>query len=237
MPGSLQSLISTLGIAAALYVVALAFYRRTFFNYFPLNFYMLSLGLAGLGRRAFLYWYGFKSPEYAYFYYYSDMLLTVVLYFAILSLYQHVFAEMRVSRYIRVGGTVLLGLTAGVSYMMIHQNAHNMTKPFVVELSQNLYFVGVVLTYVLWGAVAQLRETRTRIVQLVLSLGVFFSAHAAFYAAWHMFPNTVVWLGGVMTLLGIALPVSWAYTFTMVPEGARLETARVLPSRVATSQQ
>lgn len=237
MLGSLQSLISTVGIAAALYVVALSFYRGKFLAYFPLNFYMLSLGLAGLGRRAFLYLYGVKSEEYSYIYYYSDTLLTIVLYSAILSLYQHVFAEMKVGKLIRGGGAVLLALTAGVSYMMVHQNAHNMTKPFVVELSQNLYFVGVVLTYVLWGAVAQLRETRTRIVQLVLSLGVFFSAHAAFYAAWHMFPGTVVWLGGVMPVLGIALPVSWAYTFTMVSEEARIETARVAPSRVAASHQ
>lgn len=237
MLGSLQSLISTIGIAAALYMVALSFYRKTFLAYLPLNFYMLSLGIAGLGRRAVIYWYGVDSSEYTYFYYYSDTLLTIVLYFAILSLYQHVFAEMKVSRYIRVGGTALLVLTAGVSYMMVHQSAEYMTERLVVELSQNLYFVGVVLTYVLWGAVAQLRETRTRVVQLVLSLGVFFSAHAAFYAAWHMFPDTIVWLGGVMTVLGIALPVSWAYTFTRVPEEARLETARVVPSRVAASHQ
>lgn len=236
MFGSLQNIIWGLGVAAALYVVGLSFYRGKFLAYFPLNFYMLSLGLASLGRRVFLSWYGAQSQEYAYFYYYSDMVLTIVLYFAILSLYQHVFAEMKVSRLIRVGGSVLLGLTAGVSYMMVHQNAHNMTKPFVVELSQNLYFVGVVLTYVLWGAVAQLRETRTRIIQLVLSLGVFFSAHAAFYAAWHMFPSAAVWVG-VIPVLGIALPVSWAYTFTMVSEEARIETARVAPSRVAASHQ
>lgn len=239
MLGSLNNLIWFSGVAAAVFVVIRSLVRREFFSYFPLNFYMLSLGVASIGRRILINRYGVSSPgnEYAYFYYYSDMVLTILLYFAILSLYQRVFSEMKVSRYIRVGGSVLLGLTAGVSYLMVHQNAHNMTNRFVVELSQNLYFVGVVLTYVLWGAVAQLRETRTRIVQLVLSLGVFFSAHAAFYAAWHMFPETGVWLGGVVPVLGIALPVSWAYTFTMVPEEARLETARVLPSRVAASHQ
>ncbi|MCI0350099.1 MAG: hypothetical protein L0Z53_11805 [Acidobacteriales bacterium] len=237
MLGSLNDFIWFSGVAAALFVVIRSVVRREFFRYFPLNFYMLSLALASLGRRLFLILYGVKSPEYTYFYYYSDTLLTIVLYFAILSLYQCVFAEMKVSRYIRVGGAALLGLTAAVSYMMVHQNTQNMTKPFVVELSQNLYFVGVVLTYVLWGAVAQLRETRTRIVQLVLSLGVFFSAHAALYAAWHLFPSAVVWVPGVIPVLGIALPVSWAYTFTMVPEEARIETARVAPSRVAASHQ
>jgi hypothetical protein len=73
----------------------------------------------------------------------------------------------------------------------------------------------------------QLRETRVRIVQLVLALGVFFSAHAVFYAARHLFPSTVMQVPWVASLLGISLPLAWAYTFTMVPEEARLETARV----------
>ena len=36
------------------------------------------------------------------------------------------------------------------------------------------YFVGVVLTYLLWGAILKLRETRTRLIQLVLALGDLF---------------------------------------------------------------
>jgi hypothetical protein len=222
------------GIGFSLYVVVRAILHKDFFRYFPLNFYLLSLALLSLGRRVILIRSGFESEAYLYFYYYSDTLLTVLLFFAILGLYQHVFAEMNVGKYIRGGGTMLLLLTAGISYMMVQQNTQNLTSRLVVGLSQNLYFVGVVLTYVLWGAVMQLRETRARIVQLVLALGVFFSAHAVFYAARHLFPEMVMQVPWVASLLGISLPLAWAYTFTMVPEEARLETARVVARPAAS---
>jgi len=227
MLGSLLNVTWMAGIGFSLYVVARAILHKDFIRYFPLNFYLLSLALLSLGRRIILIRLGIDSEAYLYFYYYSDTLLTILLFFAILGLYQHVFAEMNVGKYIRGGGFMLLLLTAGVSYMMVQQNTQNMTSRFVVGLSQNLYFVGVVLTYVLWGAVLQLRETRTRIVQLVLALGVFFSAHAVFYAARYMFPSMVMQVPWVASLLGISLPLAWAYTFTMIPEEARLETARI----------
>ncbi len=236
MFGSLHFVIWVATVAAEIYIVALSLRRREFFGYFPLNFYMLSLALLGISRILVLRGYGLQSDAYLYFYYYSDTLLTIFLYFAILGMYQRVFEDMGVTRQIRVGGNLLLVLTAIVSYTMVHQNASNMTKPYVVELSQNLYFVGVVLTYVLWGAVLQLRESRTRVVQLVLSLGIFFSAHAAFYAARHLFPQSVPWIGWMAPLMGLSLPAAWAYTFTFVSEDARLATAQVAARRAGAAQ-
>lgn len=114
---------------------------------------------------------------------------------------------------------------------------HHLTTPFVVEMSQNLYFVGMVLTYLLWGAVIKLRETRTRLIQLILALGVFFSAEAACYALRNLFPSLepsiLKW---VPPIAGTFLPIAWAYTFTRIPEGARLETARV-SNRAAALQR
>jgi len=97
----------------------------------------------------------------------------------------------------------------------------------VVELGQNLYFVGVVLTYVLWGAVMKLRETRMRLIQLVLSLGVYFSAYAALYALRNLFPDVAIFKF-LVPIVGTWLPLAWAYTFTKVPENARLATARLV---------
>ena len=37
--------------------------------------------------------------------------------------------------------------------MVIHENRSHLTTRFVVELGQNLHFVGMVLTYLLWGAI------------------------------------------------------------------------------------
>ena len=113
--------------------------------------------------------------------------------------------------------------------MAIHQSKDHLTSRFVVELGQNLYFVGVALTYLLWGAILKLRDTRTRLIQLVLSLGVYFSTSAVTYALRNLFPGLEVpilkWLP---PLAAIWLPSAWAFTFTKVPEDARLATARLL---------
>jgi MFS family permease len=110
---------------------------------------------------------------------------------------------------------------------MVSSSSDKMVTNFALELSQNLYFVGVVLTYLLWGAMMKLRENRTRLMQLVLALGVYFSAFAGSYALRNMYPHFFIWQY-FQQLMAIWLPVSWAYSFIKVPEDARMATARVL---------
>jgi len=205
---------------------------RSFSRYFTVTSYILAAVVLSAGRVFMFARYGFTSAQYFYFYYFSDALLTVFLYFALMGLYFLVFREMGVHRYLCVGAILLLGLTAGVSYQMVVSSSHKLLTRFVVELSQNLYFVGVVLTYLLWGAIMKLRETRTRLIQLVLALGIYFSAFAANYALRNLYPTlNVVWQY-VPPLMGLWLPLAWAYTFWKIPEESRLATARVVaPNR------
>jgi hypothetical protein len=93
---------------------------------------------------------------------------------------------------------------------------------FVVELSQNLYFVGLVLTYVLWGAILKLRETRAQLVQLVLSLGIYFSLFAANYAIRNLYPPVSPVAIALLQVLGCFLPGAWAYAFLRLSSHARL---------------
>jgi hypothetical protein len=209
-------------------VVCLAFHKDTF-RYFSLNLYMLAAALVTVGHYFTFHTYGFSSLQYRYFYYYSESLLIVLIYFTVMELYQHVFREMNVSRYIRGAAALLLIGTAFFSYAVVRQNKDHLTSHFVVELGQNLYFVGVVLTYLLWGAILKLRETRTRLIQLVLALGVYFSATAGTYALRNLFPGLQeAVLRWVPPLIGTWLPLAWAYTFSKVPEDARLATARLM---------
>jgi hypothetical protein len=205
---------------------------RALVRYLTLNLYLFASLLLSLGRLFVFLRYGFTSHEYFYFYYYSDAFLTVCLYLALMGLYKHVFDEMGVSRYLRVGALLLLAGTALFSYQVVINSSHKMLTRFVVELSQNLYFVGVVLTYVLWGVVLKMHETRARLIHLVLGLGVYFSAFAANYAMRNLYPQfSMVWMY-VPPLMAIWLPASWAYTFWRIPEEARLA-----PSRVATAHR
>ncbi len=227
MLGPLDYIIWFVAFLAEGYVVVRALAKKDFIPYFSLNFYMLAVALVSVGEYYYLQRFGFSSMQYRYFYYYSDFFLTVFLFFAVTGLYEHVFCEMKVSQYIRMGAALLLVATAAFSYLVVHQHKVHLTGRFVVELGQNLYFVGVVLTYLLWGAVLKLRETRVRLIQLVLALGIYFSASAATYALRNLFSG-LEFLKIVPPVVNTWLPLAWAYTFTKVPEEARLATARLV---------
>lgn len=218
-------LIGDFGIDA--FALACLIKRRAFTQHFTLFLFLSASIAVGIGRCSILNTFGLTSDAYIYFYFYSDAVLTICLYFILMSLYSHVFSEMGASEYVRWGALLLLAGTAGISYYMVASSTDRLVTHFVIELGQNLYFVGVVLTYLLWGAMVKLRENRTRLVQIVLSMGVYFSLFAGSFALGNLYPNVAAWRY-FFPLMAAWLPASWAYTFMKVPEDARLATARVV---------
>jgi hypothetical protein len=208
-------------------VVVCSVRRKAFRRYFFLNLYMLLNVFVSVGQYRVLMHYGRSSLEYRYFYFYSEALLIIVLYFALISLYSLVFQELQLERYVRIGAVVLLAGTAWFSYAVVNQASSRMLTHFVFELSQNLYFVGLVLTYALWGVILKLRETRVLLVQFVLSLGVYFSAYAASYAISNLRPSIYPYISLLLPIVGCLLPLAWAYAIWRVPEQARIEPARL----------
>lgn len=226
MPGSTAYVILSLGTLLEASVVVCAIRRGLFRRYFFLNLYMVTCVVASLGRYRILTEEGQNSLAYRYFYFYSDALLTIILFFALTSLYGYVLEELQVQRYVRLGAITLLAGTAWFSYSVIMQSSHRFFSHFAFELSQNLYFVGLVLTYALWATILKMRESRTQLVQLVLSLGVYFSAAAASYALSNLNPNLYASSAVVIApVMGCLLPLSWAYAFWRVPDDARLAPA------------
>lgn len=228
MPGPFDYALWLIGFLVEIGVVVCAIRSKAFLRYLPLNFYMLCDAFVTLGLYYCLRTFGLNSHIYFYYYYYTESLLTILMFWVIIKFYLQVFEEMGVSREIRTAAVLLLTGTALFSYAVVHQNRSQLTSRFVVDLNQNLYFVGVVLTYLLWGAILKLRETRTRLIQLVLALGVYFSAGAGTYALRNLFPglqpSVLRW---VPPVIGLWLPLAWGYTFAKVPEDARLATARL----------
>lgn len=207
-------------------LVRAALYRH-FFRYFSLNLYLLALAVSSVYRFLILRTYGFSSLEYRYCYFYTDSLVTIVMYVAIMGLYLQVFEEMRASKYIRGLAVVILAGAAGYSFLVVQRDAGNLTNSrFVFELGQNLYFIGFVMTYILWGALLKLRVTRLRLILLVSAFGIFFTLHAATYGLRNLVPASTLWTI-LPPLVGTWLPLSLAYTFVKVPEEARIATARV----------
>ena len=227
MPGFTDYLIWLLCTLLEAAVVVCAFKKQALRRYFFLNFYMAASLAASILRYKILITYGWSSSQYVYFYYYSDALLTIALYFALTSLYGHVFSELKADRYIKLWAMLLLAGTALFSYGVVYEAESKLVTRFVVELSQNLYFVGLVLTYVLWAAILKLRETRTRLIQLVLSLGIYFSLFAANYALRNLYPSFSPFFMSLLPFFACFLPLAWAYAFWKLPEDARLAPARL----------
>ncbi len=223
-------------IWSAVFIVELAslgclLKKKAFLQHFTIFVYLCSSLAVSVGRYSIIKTSGIASNAYLYFYSYSDALLTICLYFILMSLYAHVFSDMGVSKYVRGGAMLLLAGTSGVSYHLVAASTDRLVTDFVFELGQNLYFVGVLLTFLLWGAMVKLRENRTRLMQLVLSMGVYLSLFAASFALVNLYSDLFVWRY-FFPLIAMWLPVSWAYTFLKVPEDARIVTARVLaPNR------
>jgi len=227
MPGPLALAIWYVGIVLEIAFVVCSIARKSFFRYIFLNAYFL-LGLGSdAARYYYLLRYGQGSDAYRYAYFYTDALLTLTLYIALISLYSRVFGELRLNNFVRFASVLLLLGTALFSYAVVQQSEMRLSTYFAYELSQNLYFVGLVLTYILWGAVLKLRETRTRIVQFILSLGLYFSAYAACYALGNISSRYAVvqYLSGA---IGCLLPLAWTVTMLRHTEESRLEPARLL---------
>lgn len=209
-------------------VVFCIFYRRDFSRYFSLALYMLASASVDLFNYLCVRKYGFSSEQYYYLYYYGDSLLTILMFLVILQFYQQVFAEMKVSKQIRAAASALLIGTAAFSYLIVREHRSQLTVQFVVELGQNLYFVGVVLTYLLWGAILKLKETRTRLIHLVLALGIYFGATAGVYALRNLFPALEApLLRWFPPLISTWLPLAWGYTILRLPEENHLVLARL----------
>jgi hypothetical protein len=230
MPGPLASFIWYLwyvGAALELAFVVCSIVRKSFFRYFFLNLYLILVMGSSLLRHVVLNRFGQGSAEYCYAYFYTDALLTLALYMALISLYSRVFSELQFAKYVRLTAVLLLLGTALFSYAVVAQSAERLSTTFAYELSQNLYFVGLILTYLLWGAVVKLRESRTRLVQFVLALGLYFSAYAASYALVNMAREySVVYVMG--PLVSCFLPFSWTVTMWRHSEEARLVTGRLV---------
>lgn len=227
MPGPFEYTIWFLGALFEAVVVVCSLWRGPFRRYFTLNLYMLMSFVASVGRYYVLTRHGLTSSEYIYFYYYSDAILTICLYFALMGLYAIVFEELGAALRLRVFMMLLLIGTTLFSYSVVQQSEGKILSRSIVELSQNLYFVGLVLTYVLWAALLKLRESRVRVIQIVLSLGVYFSIHAANYALRNVYPNLRFIWEYVPPVIGVLLPAAWLYAFMRFDDEARLAPSRL----------
>src|SRR5258708_19499679 len=100
MPSGIALVIWIVGMCAGVCFVSCSILRASFLKYFFLNLYIILSLFADLLRQFVLRFYGLDSPEYGYAYYYTDSLLTVALFSALIIPPSRVFAEFNLASHL-----------------------------------------------------------------------------------------------------------------------------------------
>ncbi len=227
MVGTYELSIEVLSVLLALGVVVISARQGFFKRYLFLNVYLLTNVVFTSGCYYVRSLYGYRSVEYFDFYYTGDAIPNIVGYLVIGSFFDRLLRHSTFHRYVRPTLTIFFVLIAGISAFFIAGSVDRLYPRFVIELQQNLYFVGALLTFLLWMAVSYLDVQSRRFTLLVSGLGIYFAAHAANYAVRFLFPSL-----SALTLLVPPLAYNfmvglWLYTFLRVPE----EEVAVQPAR------
>jgi len=104
------------------------------------NFYLLLSVTINTGRYAVLSHFGFHSSEYAYFYYFTDVVLTLSLFICISELCVRLVGDRMTLRGVVLWSASALLATALFSFSAVSPWGYRVATRFVPELSRNILF-------------------------------------------------------------------------------------------------
>ena len=201
------------GTVLSVFVAVVIIIRGQFRRFSVLATYFAFVAAVSLLRMHVLYAYGFQSSEYAYFYYFSDLLLCVLLYFAVANLYRKVFLAKRTHLRVRVGSIVIAAGVGILSLAIVQATSSRLIPRWFVEYSQDLYPVSAVSALVLFGFAAHKPNVPKPVHQLAFVFAGHYLSLALMYAIRLLSPRWGVPLGGLMGFFGMWLPLGVAYVF------------------------
>jgi sorbitol-specific phosphotransferase system component IIC len=176
--------------ALAFAFVALNVWKCTFRRYLYLNLYATSMLLCSAVRQIILHAYGLRSPAYFFAYFLSDLLLTVALYLATLSVFDIILRGSPARNKARVAFVSCFAIIAMLSYFAISNSISYLYGRYILELERNMHFASVVLTVLMCIAMSESRVEDSQLRVLVFGLGVFGGIQAGGYALQNMLPKS-----------------------------------------------
>lgn len=131
-------LLTTLAKALLVYLFII---RRLFCRFLLFNLYLLLAVATSMLLYHVFSRFGFSSPEYIYIYFYTDALLTLLLFLSIFELSLRLVGTRMPRRGVAsLSGAALL-LTAWFSYLVVSAGRHRLISHFAFEFSQNTYLL------------------------------------------------------------------------------------------------
>lgn len=133
------------------FVMCLFLVRALFRKFLFLNFYLLLSVATSIGRYALLSHFGYASSEYAYFYYFSDAILTISLFLSICELTLRLVGTKMPRRRVALLTAGALLAAALFTFSVASSSDVRVTTRFVFELSQNMFFACGFAIALLWA--------------------------------------------------------------------------------------
>ena len=164
-------------------------------------------------RGTILFQYGMSSSQYVYFYFYSDCLLTLLLYFAVAEHFVRVCDSGTARRYARVGSFLLAVFVGIFSLAVVLQSSAKLMTHLVLEYSNYLSYATAGLSLLLFVASLRNRGVSFHDRLLAFVLTSYLALMPWQYLLRRLYPgfNSIVYTS---TLLWILLLLGIAYIFS-----------------------
>jgi hypothetical protein len=206
---------------AEAFVVYLFLIQGLFRKFVFLSFYLLISVTINISRYAVLTHFGLASSEYAYFYYFADVLLTLFLFLSVCELSVHLVGTKISRTRVMMWSVGALFATTWFSFTVVSPSAHLVITRFVVELSQDILFaccLGIVLLWV-WRLRNDPEDwTAARLVSV---LSVYFSLFILNYGARQLVPHVSGLTNSLSPMIAAWLPLGCGFVLVSHEESRR----------------
>jgi len=189
------------------FVAYLLIVNRFAGRFFFLTTYLVSSVIVSLGRY-FAFQHDLFSKEFRIFYSYSDALLTILMYTAIIELSVRIAGNKSArKRLVRLGLCVFF-CTAGFSFLLASRYAYRDPSFFMYELSQNLFFISLLAVVLTCGWIIYTGSADRMAARFAGVFGIFFSLFASAYCLFALAPSLHS-LRNISIMGGAFLPVGF----------------------------
>jgi len=196
----------------SVFVVFLIILRGQFRRFAAMGMFFVIESAVSLLRMQILNTYGISSTEYGYFYYYSDFLLSILLYFVVASLFQKAFPSLASALHLRIGSVMLAAGVGIFSWAIVLQSSSRVLGPWIVECSQNIFVVSVFAAVALFGVATYKSDAPRPIYQLTFVFAGYFVFVGLMYML-RNFSSSRSRHDSFIGFFGMWLPLGVAYVF------------------------
>lgn len=206
-----------------------------------ISLYLLALLLLdSVGRGYVLYHFGVTSHEYFYFYWLTDVALTLGAFLLVCTFFHRACAnQARMWRHLRLMLVFVFVLVLGISAFSLSRNYGNLFSILMIEFQQDLYFTCLVLNTLLYILMQWVETADDELGLLVCGMGLQFAGPAASFALKFLAPNiefteSLMHFVGPLCTLGMLL--TWFYAVARLPKSARVPASKQLVPAMAAGR-